>query len=62
MNDKGVLMVCDPRLLKRAYGQQFLDSMPSMKRSRDIKDVEDFFKLNEQDVSSKKEVKKESQK
>ena len=43
VSDKGVLMVCDPRLLKRAYGQQFLDSLPAMKRSRDIDDVETFF-------------------
>jgi ATP-dependent DNA helicase DinG len=43
VSDKGVLMVCDPRLLKRAYGQQFLDSMPPMARSRDIHDVEAFF-------------------
>lgn len=43
VNDRGVLMVCDPRLLKRAYGQMFLDSMPPMKRSRDIEDVRRFF-------------------
>ncbi|MDD5273267.1 MAG: ATP-dependent DNA helicase [Methylovulum sp.] len=42
-NDRGVLMVCDPRLLKRAYGQLFLDSVPPMRRSRDIKDVQAFF-------------------
>lgn len=43
VNDRGVLMVCDPRLLKRAYGQMFLDSVPPMKRSRDIEDVRRFF-------------------
>ncbi len=43
VNDKGVLMVCDPRLLKRAYGQQFLDSVPAMKRTREIEDVRNFF-------------------
>ncbi|POZ49764.1 ATP-dependent DNA helicase [Methylovulum psychrotolerans] len=42
-NDRGVLMVCDPRLLKRAYGQLFLDSVPPMRRSRDIADVQAFF-------------------
>lgn len=42
-NDRGVLMVCDPRLLKRAYGQFFLDSVPAMKRTRDIADVRAFF-------------------
>lgn len=43
VSDRGVLMVCDPRLLKRAYGQMFLDSVPAMKRSRDIEDVRRFF-------------------
>jgi ATP-dependent DNA helicase DinG len=41
--DRGVLMVCDPRLLKRSYGQLFLDSIPAMKRTRDIADVQAFF-------------------
>ena len=44
VTDRGVLMVCDPRLLKKSYGQLFLDSVPPMKRTRDILDVEDFFK------------------
>jgi ATP-dependent DNA helicase DinG len=41
--DRGVLMVCDPRLLKRAYGQVFLDSIPPMRRTRDIAEVQAFF-------------------
>ena len=36
-------MVCDPRLLKRSYGQLFLDSVPPMSRTRNIEDVEAFF-------------------
>jgi len=43
VTDRGVLMVCDPRLLKRSYGQIFLDSVPAMKRSRDIAEVQAFF-------------------
>ena len=43
VKDTGVLMVCDPRLLKKSYGQQFLDSIPDMKRTREIEDVNDFF-------------------
>ena len=43
VTDRGVLMVCDPRLLKKSYGQLFLDSVPPMKRSRDIADVQAFF-------------------
>jgi ATP-dependent DNA helicase DinG len=41
--DRGVLMVCDPRLLKRSYGQQFLDSVPPMRRTRHLDDVQAFF-------------------
>jgi ATP-dependent DNA helicase DinG len=43
VTDRGVLMVCDPRLLKRSYGQIFLDSVPAMKRTRNIEDVRAFF-------------------
>lgn len=43
VEDKGVLMICDPRLLKKAYGQIFLDSVPPMQRTRDIADVQAFF-------------------
>ncbi|MEY3788401.1 MAG: hypothetical protein RLZ75_2608 [Pseudomonadota bacterium] len=44
VTDRGVLMICDPRLLKKSYGQLFLDSVPPMKRTRDIVDVQAFFK------------------
>ena len=47
VEDRGVLMVCDPRLLKKTYGQLFLDSVPAMKRSRDIADVQQFFSIEE---------------
>ncbi|WP_150046862.1 ATP-dependent DNA helicase [Methylomonas rhizoryzae] len=47
INDRGVLMVCDPRLLKRAYGQMFLDSVPAMQRSRDLEDVRRFFAVEQ---------------
>jgi ATP-dependent DNA helicase DinG len=43
VEDRGVLMVCDPRLLKKTYGQIFLDSVPPMRRTRDIADVQAFF-------------------
>ncbi len=41
--DRGVLVICDPRLLKKSYGHTFLASMPAMARTRDIADVERFF-------------------
>lgn len=43
VRDRGVLVVCDPRLLSRSYGHVFLDSLPPMRRSRDLEDVQSFF-------------------
>lgn len=42
-DDRGVLMLCDPRILTRSYGKLFLDSLPDMPHSRLIQDVERFF-------------------
>ncbi|WP_296698592.1 ATP-dependent DNA helicase [Thiocapsa sp. UBA6158] len=41
--DRGVLVVCDPRLLGRSYGHRFLESLPAMARTRSIDDVRAFF-------------------
>jgi ATP-dependent DNA helicase DinG len=41
--DRGVLMLCDPRLVSRPYGRGILRSLPPMKPSRDLAEVEDFF-------------------
>jgi ATP-dependent DNA helicase DinG len=43
VTDRGVLMICDPRLLKKQYGQIFLDSVPPMRRTRELADVQAFF-------------------
>ncbi len=42
-DDRGVLMLCDPRLLSKPYGKMFLDSLPPMKRTRLLHRVEAFF-------------------
>ncbi|MDE0681064.1 MAG: hypothetical protein OXI11_12800, partial [Gammaproteobacteria bacterium] len=34
-SDKGVVMICDQRLLTRAYGPRFLASLPPMPMTRD---------------------------
>ncbi|MEK7191609.1 MAG: helicase C-terminal domain-containing protein, partial [Pseudomonadota bacterium] len=44
-DDRGVLMLCDPRLLSRPYGKTFLASLPPMPRTRALADVERFFKI-----------------
>jgi len=41
--DRGVLMICDPRLTTKAYGKQIWQSLPPMKRTRLLSDVEEFF-------------------
>jgi ATP-dependent DNA helicase DinG len=43
--DTGVLMVCDPRLVGRPYGQLFLQSLPPMRRTRDMAVVTEFFEF-----------------
>ena len=42
-NDRGVLMICDPRLLSKPYGRRVWQSLPPMKRTKELKVVLDFF-------------------
>ena len=42
-HDRGLLVVCDPRLLSKSYGHAFLKSLPPMARTRDLAVVEGFF-------------------
>ena len=41
--DRGVLVLCDPRLTQKTYGQVFMDSLPPFAVTRDVRDVEAFF-------------------
>ena len=41
--DRGVLVLCDPRLIGKSYGRTFLDSLPPFARTRSIDDVRGFF-------------------
>ncbi len=43
INDTGVLVIGDPRLKQKSYGRIFLNSLPSMPVTSDVKDVEHFF-------------------
>ena len=36
VSDRGVMVICDNRLVNRPYGKTFLKSLPEMKRSRDL--------------------------
>ena len=49
--DRGVLVLCDPRLLGKGYGRIFLDSLPPLPRTRRIADVQRFFGLEPEPVA-----------
>jgi ATP-dependent DNA helicase DinG len=40
--DRGVLVLCDPRLVAKPYGRQLLECLPPMRQTRSIADVEAF--------------------
>ncbi|MEF8732438.1 MAG: ATP-dependent DNA helicase [Candidatus Accumulibacter meliphilus] len=42
-SDRGVLMICDPRLISKPYGKRIWRSLPPMKRSRDVEEALAFF-------------------
>jgi ATP-dependent DNA helicase DinG len=45
-NDRGVLMICDPRLITKSYGKRIWQSLPPFKRTRELADVQAFFEVN----------------
>ncbi len=45
--DRGVLVLCDPRLLGKSYGKLFMASLPPFPRTRDVADVEAFFAVRD---------------
>jgi ATP-dependent DNA helicase DinG len=43
LHDRGLLTLLDNRILKKAYGRTFVESLPNYKRTTDIREVERFF-------------------
>jgi len=43
LNDRGLLALLDNRILKKAYGRVFVESLPNYRRTTDIAVVESFF-------------------
>lgn len=41
--DRGVLMICDQRLISKPYGRKLWQSLPPMKRTRELAEVVRFF-------------------
>ena len=44
VTDQGVLVLCDPRIRTRNYGEVFINSLPPMPITRDLPEVEDFYR------------------
>lgn len=43
LNDRGLLVLLDNRILKKQYGKIFVQSLPAYTRTTDIRKVEEFF-------------------
>jgi len=43
VTDRGIMMLCDPRITSKPYGRVFLNSLPDMRVTRDEDDVALFF-------------------
>jgi ATP-dependent DNA helicase DinG len=43
--DRGVLMICDPRIISKHYGKRIWQSLPPMKRTRVEAEAVEFFKI-----------------
>ena len=45
--DRGVLMLCDPRVISKPYGGRIWQSLPPFSRTRDLQVVQQFFQSSE---------------
>ena len=47
LNDRGLLVLLDNRILKKQYGRVFIQSLPQYARTTDLRKVEEFFGCGE---------------
>jgi len=52
VNDRGVLVLCDPRIRTRSYGQVFLASLPPMAPAADRQDAVRFLESLDEETAS----------
>jgi ATP-dependent DNA helicase DinG len=45
-DDRGVVVICDPRITGKSYGRVFLHSLPPMPVTRDLDDVLSFIEAD----------------
>lgn len=50
--DFGVVMICDTRLVTKGYGRAFIQSLPPMKRTRELQEVQQFLRDRLAEVNS----------
>ncbi len=50
ISDRGVLVLCDPRIQTKSYGRIFVESLPPMPVSRELEEVEYFFRHEPTDL------------
>ena len=43
-NDRGVLMICDPRMISKPYGRRIWQSLPPFARTRELAAVQNFLR------------------
>jgi ATP-dependent DNA helicase DinG len=43
LDDRGVVVLLDNRILRQRYGKAFIESMPAFYRTTDVAVVEEFF-------------------
>jgi ATP-dependent DNA helicase DinG len=53
--DRGVLMICDTRLITKPYGRRIWQSLPAFKRTRDLEQVRAFFATSDEALTSEAE-------
>lgn len=53
IEDRGVVVLCDNRLNSKAYGEQMLDSLPPMKRTNSLSEVQAFVRKTFPDNKAK---------
>ncbi|VEH66341.1 helicase, ATP-dependent, c2 type [Rodentibacter pneumotropicus] len=46
VTDRGAVIICDNRLVMRNYGETFLKSLPSLRRTRNLNKVIQFLQKN----------------
>ncbi len=52
-DDKGVMVISDPRLISKSYGKKFVESLPPMAKTRDREKVLGFIRyINRQNVET----------